>query len=66
MWCSDPKYKKIAQVQAQKQRKGSKMQQVQAMRNDLRGPLRKLNRDKYADIYEQQRLARMQLEKVQG
>jgi len=36
------------------------------MLNDLRGPLRKLNRDKYAAIHEQQITARIQLEKVQS
>ena len=36
------------------------------MLNNLKGPWRKLNRDKFADIHEQQRLARMHLEKVQN
>ena len=58
-------YNEIVQTQALKQRKGSKMQQVQAMLKGLRGPLRKLSRDKYADIHEQQRLARMQLVRIQ-
>ena len=65
MWINDPKYKEIVQSQALKQRKGSKMQQVINLFNRLRGPLRELNRDKYADIHEHQRLARLQLEQIQ-
>ena len=36
------------------------------MLNNLRGSLRKLNRDRFADIHDQQRVARMQLERVQS
>jgi len=35
------------------------------MLSKLRGPLRKLNRDRFADIHEQQRIAKVQLERVQ-
>ena len=35
------------------------------MLNELKGPMRTLNRDKYAYIHEQQRLARKQLERIQ-
>ena len=36
------------------------------MLNNLRGSLRKLNRDRFADIHDQQRVARMQLERVKS
>jgi len=58
--------RRLFRCSVKKQGKGSKMQQVHDMLSKLRGPLRKLNRDRFADIHEQQRIARLQLERVQS
>jgi len=65
MWCSDPLFKGIVQGQCQQQQNGTEIHQVWNPLRQLKKPLKKLNKDKYADIHNQQGLARRKLEVVQ-
>ncbi|KAJ8424008.1 hypothetical protein Cgig2_032392 [Carnegiea gigantea] len=58
-------FKEIIHRHCQTQMQGSQMMQVYEIFKNVRGPLRKLNRDKFADAHEQQGIASRKLELIQ-
>ncbi|KAJ8444075.1 hypothetical protein Cgig2_030932 [Carnegiea gigantea] len=65
MWVKDPHFLEIVAQQLAKQSQASKLQALKSLPCKLRGPLGKLNRSKYADIYAQQAKAREHLTQAQ-
>ncbi|KAJ8427758.1 hypothetical protein Cgig2_006426 [Carnegiea gigantea] len=65
IWCDDPSLKEIVQEQCRRKVKGCKMLQLYDILRSTRGPLRRLNREKFAGIHEQQQIARRELDIAQ-
>ncbi|VFQ62432.1 unnamed protein product [Cuscuta campestris] len=65
MWRLDPNFQSIIQEGWSKQVEGRPMFQLQQKLKTLKAPLRKLNRDKFYQIYKQVEVIRVELEETQ-
>ncbi|KAJ8421473.1 hypothetical protein Cgig2_007650 [Carnegiea gigantea] len=64
MWTKDPYYMDLVEAKMKLLQKDSNLGQLKALLNKLKPALRKLNKDKYADLYEQQARAKEDMSHV--
>jgi len=58
-------FKRLVKEQCQVKQQASLMEQMYDLLKRMKGPLKKLNRDRFSDIHEQQALVRRKLELIQ-
>ncbi|KAJ8419685.1 hypothetical protein Cgig2_007580 [Carnegiea gigantea] len=66
MWADTKDFWKILEEQKQQAYTGCSMYQLVRFLKDLKTPLRKLNKDKFSDIHQQQEIHRVKLLQIQN